>query len=883
MIDRLRGFWVRLRRMFFRRESDGGLAAEMQSHLEQETARRIATGEHPATARRRAAAEFGSVDARTEEVRDARMGAWFDDLRIDLRYALRGLRKSPTFSVVTVLILTLGIGSAATIFSIVNEVLWRDLPFADSDRVVRVAATRKEDGHSANQTTSGPLIHAWRERTSSFEYFAIFSQRTTVFNHNNRSPRQARALVASPSLYDIVGLPMQLGRRLTAEDASPGAEAVAVLSHETWVTDFNRDPSVLDRHITLDAQSHRVIGVLSPEAFLTILPRPENTDFLLPFLEPIERLNRGEWYYNVVAKLKPGVTVDSAHAEMLAVAERIQTERPELSEESLTRVVSLQEDRNRLVRPALWATVTLVALLLISTVVNGVKLTLVRTISREGEFSVRSALGASRGRLTRQLLAETGLLAVLGSIGGVLLASWGVNLLARVGPPALTAIARFGFDRDAILFALVVCALTTFAITAASLCRVRSADQAIDTANRSTTAGQNQNRLLNGLMTAQFAIATAVLVAAGLMLVSFVRLTSVDPGFQTEDRLSFRITLPDTDYTDHETRVQMFDRIRGQTAALPGVTAVTGSHAPPLSGHSEGWGWWFIDGRGEPEPKPVQARVVLDDYHATMGIDLIRGRFFDRRDHADASPVVIINERLAHNHFGEEDAIGRSIQFGWQEKPMEVIGIVHNVQHFSLRNEIKAMIYVPAGQLQTADVAVMSFVVRGTGSPTSLVSSISSIVAGIDPGLPLAEVALISDWVREAVALEHSILQLLLFFSGVTVLITAVGLYGVVSYLMRQRRRELGIRVAVGAQRGQIAALVYQQGARIVLAGIALGIFVAWSGTRIISNLLYDVDAFAPVVYLGAGVVLITAASIALGLPAWRATKINPTEALRSE
>ena len=882
-MNRVQGWWLRLRRASRQSDFEADMAAEMRAHIEHETARRIATGEDPTTARRRAIAEFGSIDARSEEVRDNRLGARLSDGIRRHRLAVRALLRQPAFTTLMVTILTIGLTAGSMMFAVMDSVLLRDLPFPESDRVVRIAATRQEDGYVAKQSASGPLIHAWRERASSFEHLAIFRQHTVTFARQGVTPEQLPILTASPSLYPIVGLSTRLGRPLTAADSQPGADAVVVLSDQTWSAWFNRSPDAIGQTVLINSLPARVVGVLQSNAFLGLFPTRTPPLLLRPFVEPIQDLHRGSWNYNVIAKLRDGVAVDAVRAEMDAVARTIQRDMRDISEDSLTAVDLLQDDRNATITPALWATATLTSLLLLITLVNATKLYLVRTIARDGEFAVRVALGASRWSLARQILAECSWLVGAAAVASLLIMPWGIELVARFGPTALTSLADLQLTSRVAAFVaggtlLAIVALAGFAST-----RLRGNPTSAGPTQRTSSFNRRQSRLLHALVGVQFVIATAVLVSAGLMLTSFVRLAGEDPGFDPSNRLSFRVRPPAADYPDRDSRLRLFEEILQRSGALPGVSAASGSSAPPLSNEDQTWGFWFVDGRSEPEGQPLNSRHVLPDYFSTMGMTLLRGRSFDATDTPDSPPVMIIDETLARNHFSGEAPIGRTIKFGWQSQPMEIVGIIRDVRHNGLRGESEAAFYIPAGQVQVVDLASMSFVLRGDIDPTTLVPLIRDQVRQTDPDLPISAVATLEDWHSDAMALERFIAELLAVFSIITVFVTAVGLYGVISYILRRRHREFGIRIAVGARSSQIAALVYRQSMASVLGGIGLGLFAAWAAAGLIGSLLYQVSTTDAGTYGAVAAVLLIAAAAALGIPTLRATRINPSVALRSE
>ncbi|HEX5725049.1 MAG TPA: ABC transporter permease [Longimicrobiaceae bacterium] len=812
-----------------------------------------------------------------------------DTLLQDLRYALRTLRRSPGFAAVAVLTLALGIGANTAIFSVLQAVLLRPLPFADADRLM-VFWNQYAGGGPQKGAISPSEFADYRRSLRAFESTAA----VTDWNANltgRGEPERVQGFIVSPNLFDVLGVRPALGRAFAPGEGVEGNREVAVLSHALWQRSFGADPAVVGTTVRLNGNTYTVVGVMPPEVRFPDAPGllfPERADLWVPRAWESFADERGNQYLRVVGRLREGGTAEGAAAELRALAARFQAEYPEsypVASGWRPVAIPLREEYVGQVRPALLVLAGAVGLVLLIACANVANLLLARSAARRREIAVRSAVGAARGRLVRQLLTESLVLALAGAVAGVALASWGVAVLARVGPRSIPRLEETTVDLRVAGFALAASLLTAalFGLVPA-LQLARPAAAVLGAAGRASP-DRGRRRLRSFLVAAQVALAVVVLVGAGLLLRSFARLQGTDPGFDPRGVLTFQVSLPPLRYDSLDQRVAVWDEVLGRVAALPGVRAAGGVNPLPLSG--DAWSASFMV-EGQPVPPGgeyphAEYAAVSPDYFRAMGISLHAGRAFTGADRAGAPAVAVVDERLARRYWPGEDPVGKRLSLAGQPDTVftEVVGVVEHVRAVGLHQEGEPQVYVPL--LQRSNRSAYMAVSAPRGDPLRLAAAIRAEVRRADPELPIAKVATMEQVLARATADRQFSLVVLAVFAAAALLLAAVGIYGVASYLVAQRTREIGIRMALGARGADVLRLVAGEGLAVVAAGIVAGTVGALAFARLLSGLLYGLTATDPLTYLGVALLLGAVATAALLLPARRASRVDPVVALRAE
>ncbi len=816
----------------------------------------------------------------------------------DLRYAFRQLWKEPRFTIVAVLALALGIGANTAIFSVVNAVLLKPLPFPEPNELVAwgsdTGESVREDGFDS---VSHPDFFDFRAQNKSFAQLATYRQNSLAFT--GQGPAQSlRNLSVSGNFFDTLGVRPQLGRtfRLEEEKAGGGAGGLtSVLSHGFWERQFKGDRTIIGKSITLGALPHTVVGVMPPgflfpldaeaiDVFVTFAREATTSDGTQPVTE-----QRGNHSIRGVGRLRPGVSVAQADAELRTIAARLALQYPESNTRFSAGAASLREDVVGEVARGLYVLFGAVGCVLLIASANVANLLLARATVRRKEIALRGALGASRGRIIRQLLIESVLLATIGGFAGLLLAVWGTEFLIALVPETIPRAADIHLDGTVLAFTFLASLGTGVIFGLAPAWHASRLDlrTALNDSARGTSDGAGQRRLRNALVVTEVALALLLLTGAGLLLQSFARLSQVDPGVQPERLFTAGITLPDSAYPSTQKIALFQDQLLRKARALPGVRAASMVVPLPLSGSNM---TTSFDVEERPKPEGQQdvspVRVAGHDYFATMSIALQRGRLFLRSDDLKSMPVIIINQRFAEQFFPGQDPIGKRIRPGMsltdEDGPMrEIIGIVSNVKHESLRRDFTPEMYVPATQFP---ISFFSLVVRtDTAQPTALTNAMRDALTQIDPGIPLTRVRVFEDYLAQSLARPRFNALLLSIFAGVALLLTAIGIYGVMAYSVAQRRQEIGVRMALGAQRADVLRLVVGGGMKLTALGVAIGITGVFALTRVLKGLLFGIEAF-DLLTLGAVAVLLGAiALLACLLPARRASGLDPIIALRHE
>ncbi len=807
----------------------------------------------------------------------------------NLRYGLRTILKQPGFTAIAVFALALGIGANTAIFSVINAVLLKPLPFSAPDKIVNVWNTaEKEDQFDVTY----PDFLDWRQRQQSFERLAAYSTRDFTLTGTGEPTRLRGAMVTSDLLH-ILGVQPKQGRFFLPDEDKPGVR-VAILSHRMWQEHFAADPAICEQTITLHGQNYDVVGVM-PQTFAFPIQNDPIIDFWTTTATMQEgsaalSTQRGNHALEVIGRLKDGVTLEQSQADMAAIVNTLASQYPDTNSELGVRVAPLQKELVRDVRPALWILFGAVGCVLLIACVNVANLLLARATTRHKEMAIRSALGASRLRVIRQLLTESLLLSIFGGALGLLLAMWGTDLLVSLLPKGLPRTDEIGMDASVLGFTTLITLATGifFGIAPALQISKTELTQTLKEGGRTSGGGAHRNRVRSLLVVSEVALALMLLLGAGLLINSFLRLQKVNPGFDTRNVLSFRLGLPNTRYPQLQQQTDFFKQLASRLETLPGVQNVGSTTALPLSGQGGSLGF-SIEGEantsGLPFPYNCDYRTISPSYFRTMSIALLRGREFDERDILQSNPVVIINETLARRFFPNQDPIGKRINpsFGIDERGAlmrEIVGVVGNVKHRSLSAELQPEVYIVDKQNPRP---TMMFVIRTSNDPNNLVAAIRHEVQSQDNLLAIYNVRTLDQYLAASVAQPLFNTLLLGIFAAVALLLTIVGLYGVMSYSVTQRTHELGIRMALGASPVDVLKLVLKQGMGLTLLGVVLGLAGAFGLTRLAESLLFGVTATDPLTFIAVSAILTGVALLACYVPARRATKVDPMEALRYE
>lgn len=803
----------------------------------------------------------------------------------DIRYAIRTFARNLSFVFVAVLTIALGIGVNTAIFSAVDSVLLRPLPFKDPERVMAVWEHTPHLGIARNEFAPANYFDL-RKQNSVFEELGAFGQLSTNYTGEGE-PEQLEGQLVTANVFSILGAAPALGRTFAADEDQAGRSNVAVLSHSLWQRRFNRDPEIINRTITLNGESFTVVGVMPPDFFF---PVPE-TELWLPWvMEPGQAEGRGDHYFRLVARLKPGVTREQANTEAEAIAARLAAEYPRTNEGLGFVVNSFHQDYvGDLRRPILilFAAVGLVLLIACANVAN---LLLAQATTRRRELAIRMALGARRWTIARQLLTESLLLAVAGGVVGVLGAIWGVEVLSQLLPESLSKLQAINVDSRVLLFTGGVTVLTAIAfgvVPALHAARANPGDALAET-SRDLAGGLSGRYLRRVLVIAQVAVAVVLLAGAGLLVRSFHRLSQVELGFNPDNLLTMRMVLPMPKYLKPESRRVFYDELLRRLNEIPGVEAVGINTRLPLS--TSGMKFSFsVEGRTMPNDSSLPFavyRVVNPDYFRALGIPLHRGRVFDTRDSADSTPVFLINRRLADQFWPREDPTGKRLKIGPADSPnpwVTIVGVVGDVRQTGLYGEQLAELYAPYAQERRSWMSPQNLVVRTNRDAASLAGAVREAVWKVDKDQPVSDVKTMDQVFAAAVSRERFQTLLLGLFAALALVLACVGLYGVISYAVAHRTHEIGLRMALGARPWDVLRLVLSQGMTLTFAGLAFGIAGAFAVTPVMADMLYGVTATDAVTFSSVAVLLVVVAFLACYVPARRATKVDPLVALRYE
>jgi putative ABC transport system permease protein len=802
-----------------------------------------------------------------------------NDVVHDLRYALRQLRKSPGFAVVAVLTLALGIGATTAVFSVVDEVLLHPLPYPDSDRIVKVSETY--DGVRAGYDASPANYLDWVAQNQVFAEMAATRAWQGSLSTGDR-PERVRGTMTTPSLFPLFGVSPILGRGLEESDARPGSDHVAVLGYGLWQRYFAADRGMVGRNMQLNGEPYTVVGVMpanfSPDDYGELwVPSPWGvpTHPLVPDKDPRQFRDRN--YFDVWARLKPDVTMPRARADLDTIALRLAKEYPDADDKIGVSLDPLHEYVVGDIRPVLLILLAAVVVVLLIGCSNVANLLLSRAATRAREISIRTTLGASRQRLLRQLLTESVLLALLGGVLGLLLAAVAVPSLLALSPPDIRQFKHIGINREVLAFgflASIICGVAFGLIPALQSSR-SNPSEALKEGERGSTSSHGRTR--SALVIAEVGLSLVLLVGAGLLVKSFARLMNVDPGFDADHLLTFNLALPST--TEPSRQLAFYQEVMQRIQTLPGVQAAGAVSRLPLMGGNSTRNFNIA---GNNSDYTADFRVSTADYFRTMRIPLLKGRTFNDSDITSSIKVAIVNETLARAVFPGQDPIGKLLaNFDPDRVTLQVIGVVGDVRHAGLDAKPNAEIYRLFGQTQWPSMYVT--IRSATSDAASLTSAAQNAVWSANKDVPLANIRTMQEVIANSVERRKFSVLLLTIFAAVAMLLAAIGLYGVMSYSVAQRTKEIGIRMALGARRPDVLALVVKQGMALVVIGIAAGFLLALGMTRLISGMLFGITATDPLTFTGVAALLGSVAFLANYLPARRASKVDPMVALRYE
>jgi putative ABC transport system permease protein len=798
----------------------------------------------------------------------------------DLRYALRVLIKKPGFTAVAVITLALGIGANSAIFSVVNAVLLRSLPYEDGDRLVWIWGTQP-------QLDKAPVAPAnfldIKEQNEVFDNVAAFRGQSGALT-GQYEPERVRVAAVSADFFSLFKVLPLLGRVFNNQDEQSGNTQVIILSHALWQRRFGSNPGILDQKLTLNDRPYSVIGVAPAE-----FQYPTYADLWIPLVfDAKEKSIRDTHSLSAVGRLKPGASIEQGQANIGLIAATLEQNYPRTNTGIGMRIVPLKEQITGSIQTQLLIIFAAVGFVLLIACANVANLMLARAASRQKEMAIRTALGAASSRLARLLLTESVVLAVVGGVLGLLLAYWGTQLLVSASPTHIPRVKEIAVDLRVLGFTILLSFLTgiLFGITPALQARRTDLNETLKEGGRSSSQGLGGYRMRKIFVVSQMALALVLLISAGLMIKSFLKLQQVDLGFNERNLLTMQVTLPRSKYNDGQTRAAFFQRAVDRIKALPGVEGAGAITNLPLSGANDSTSF-IIEGR-EPSPDGkaplTEYRSITPDYFRAMGIGLVKGRFFDETDQPNTSKVAIINESLARRFFGDQEPIGQRIGLSGPPDWREIVGVVRDVRHYGPDNEPKPETYVPYNQNQASylQYGSMALVIRGE-NPSNLVSGVRGEILAVDSSQPVYNAKSMEQVVADSVAQRRLDTLLLALLAGVALLLAAVGTYSVMAYTVAQRTHEMGVRMALGAQPRDVIKLVLGQALSLALIGVTIGLGAAFGLMRFVSGLLYGVSLADPVIYIGLALLLGAVAILASYFPARRATRVDPLSALRSE
>jgi putative ABC transport system permease protein len=874
-----------LRALFHKKQAEREMDDEMRFHLEKQMEQNMACGMSPKDARDAALRQFGNVGSLKEECRDSWGVRFISELGKDIRYGLRQLRRNPGFTIVAVLTLALGIGANTAIFSVVNTVLLRPLPYRNPDRLVTIL-------HYGDGPVSPANFLDWRKLNHVFERMSAAEWWAPNVTGVDKSER-LWALRVTSNTFPLLGVQPLLGRTFTPDEDDPGREREVVLSFRMWQRQFGGEPGAIGKTITLDGRNYTVIGVM-PRGFKFAPFWAVKAELWAPLPLAGRTSNRDANSLRAFARLKPGISLKQARADMATITARLESEYPGTNRHIT--VTPLMEKVVGNIRPALLILLGAVGFVLLIACANVAHMLLARAATRQKEVSVRTALGASRARITFQFLTESLLLTVFGAALGLLLASWCIRFLVALNPAGVPRIETLSLDGHVVAFTLFASVIVGLACGLAPALQTSALNlnNSLKEGGRTATDGARRNRVQNILVMSEFALALVLLVGAGLMIRSFFALQAINPGFNQRHLLSMVVDVTSSRAGEPDQRAFFYQQLLEQVRALPGVRSASAINHLPLAGDL--WTRGFLI-EGRPVPRPGEApsavyRVVLPGYFKTMDIPLLRGRGFNDSDNLSSQPVVVVNEELAKHFWPGDNPIGKRIALidslphaHW----LTVIGVTRNAKEGDWAATPWQEAYLP--YLQATDYlegtsshySYLTLVVRTSGDPASLAPTIKRKIWARDKSITVSQVQTMEQVVTDATAQPRFYLLMLGTFAAFALTLAAIGIYGVMSYSVSRRTHEVGVRMALGAKQIDVLKLVIRQGMTLALVGAAAGAIFAFLLTHLMSSVLYGVQPTDPLTFVCVPLVLLAVALMACYIPARRAAKVDPMVALRYE
>jgi putative ABC transport system permease protein len=873
------------------------IADELSQHLEDQYEQALSRGATEEEARQAVLAEFKQTDVLAQSLKGVerrapqnpiQMGTerkrnMFADLSQDVRYGARMLLKNPAFTAIAVLALALGIGANSAIFSVVNTLLLRPLPYKNPAQLVVIWENATHLGFPKNTPSPANFLD-WQKQATLFEGMGAFAERS--FNLTGvGEPERLDGRRVSANLFDLLGVKPVLGRNFVPDEDKPGTK-VALLNETLWKRRFGSDPGVIGRSVSLNGEPYTVVGVLPSTVRLPAFGNWRD-QIWVPLAFPAEEAAaRGNHFLEIIGRMKPGVTLPQAGAEMETIAARLAQQYPEHNTRIGAVVNPLHEEIVGDMKPALLILLGAVAFVLLIACANVANLLLARAAARHKEIALRLALGADRARLTKQLLVESVMLSMLGGIVGLLLAYAGLRVLTRFIPADVAHAEMISIDGKVLIFTLIVALVTglVFGLAPASQAANFNLNDTLKEGGRDSGAGPRGKRLRSALVIAEVAVSFILLIGAGLLINSFMHLRNLDPGFRADHLLALQVDLSETKYPDTPRRVAFFDEVVRRVQALPGVKSVAIAGNLPFMYNGDSGP---IGVEGIPDPPPDQHpdviyRALGPNYFSTMGIPLVRGRDFNEQDNLDTDMKVIVSEKTVRQYWPNTDPIGKRLKVGstTAEGPWRtVIGVVKDVRQNDFIAEPKMQMYFNYRQLRS--LMPNALIVRTAVDPLSLATSVRNAIWAVDKDQTVANVDSMENIVAGAVARQRFSMLLLAIFAGVALVLAAVGIYGVMSYSVAQQTREIGIRMALGAQRSDVLKMTVKQGLRLVGLGLAIGLVAAFILTRVMASLLFGISATDPLTFATISLVLLAVAMLASYIPSVRAMRVDPMVALR--
>jgi putative ABC transport system permease protein len=879
----LRAWAIRVNGLFAGRRRELDLSEELESHLQLHIDDNLRAGMTEVEARRQALLRLGGVETTKEIYRDRRSIPAVETLIRDVRYAVRMVRRTPGFALAATVVLALGIGANTAIFSVVQAVLLRPLPFPEPERLVDVWHVPPPASFPGMSTfaVSPANYFDWRAQNKVFERIAIRRFRSLNLT-GGPEPETLMAEAVSADFFPLLGVQPRLGRVFLPEEDAPGQGRVIILSDGLWKRRFGSDPAIVGKSIPLNGESYAVVGVM-PKTFHF----PDWADLWTPLAwTPEEWAVRSNHNCRVVARLRPGVDLPEAQAEMTTISRRLEGQYPEDDQGWGAVVVPLHDDLVEDVRPTLLVLLGAVGFVLLIACANVANLVLARTLTRRKEIGLRLALGASRLRVVRQILCETAVLGLAGGLAGLVVARYGVELVVTFLADELPHSVNIGLDGPVLGFALTLSIATGILAGVVPAWRLTRANvsEALKQGLGRTEADSGSARTGAGLVVSEVALALVLLLGAGLMIKSLWLLSQVETGIDPGNTLTMALTLPQTKYPELDQKARFFDEVLRRVRAVAGVERAGVSDFLPFSTDSS---HWPIAIEGQPvasvaEQPQVQTLVISPGYLASLRVPIARGRDFTETDTSDRPSVLLVSESMARRFWPDQDPIGKRLSSVFlPDRSFEIVGVVKDVklQGLDVIEPVQAM-YLPFAQASKNN---MELAVRSTGAPSSVVSAVVAAVHEVDPDQPVVEVRTMEEVLQGSLAGKRFTMMLLAAFAGLALLLAAVGIYSVLSYTVRRRVREIGIRLALGAPRGDALRMVVMDGLKPTLAGVGLGLLAALSLTRLLGSLTFGVRGADPLTCVSVSLLLLVVGGLASLIPAYRATRVDPVRTLRDD